>query len=256
MKAVNKFVLKMGKLNLPMACFKAVDNTTSIRANEMAKVDGKIYKVQRKPFVVLQDGSEQDIDKSQILKGYEKDNGEIALFTKDEQMQLLRMGSSREWLVDVVIDSKMFSELSFQKDGIIAMVELDKKKELINKKNIKWFSMLKAGLKDKVIVTQILYKNVEYPVVISNHSDKLLIRFLHYTDEIRNIEGQDLPKLTEQEQEQAKAFVTQFYKPDFDLKTFQNKTEEKVRKLIDSRGTEIEEVKVEETIMKEENPFV
>ena len=123
----------MGKLNLPMACFKAVDNTTSIRANEMAKVDGKIYKVQRKPFVVLQDGSEQDIDKSQILKGYEKDNGEIALFTKDEQMQLLRMGSSKEWLVDVVIDSKMFSELSFQKDGIIAMVELDKKKELINK---------------------------------------------------------------------------------------------------------------------------
>ena len=256
MKAVNKFILKMGKLNLPMACYKAVDDTISVRANEMAKIDGKLYKVQRKPYVVLADGTQQDIDKAQILKGYARQDGEVALFTQDEQSQLLKMGSSREWTINAVIDSKMFSELSFQKDGIIAMVEIDKKKELINKKNLKWLSMLKAGLKDKVIITQILYKNVEYPVVISNHGDnKLLIRFLHYADEIRNIEGQELPKLSAQEEEQAKAFITQFYRPKFDLKTFQNRTEEKVRKLIDNRGTDIKEVKVEETIMEGENPF-
>ncbi len=255
MKAVNKFVLKMGKLNLPMACYKAVDNTISVRANEMAKIDGKLYKVQRKPYVVLADGTQQDIDKAQILKGYEKQDGEVALFTQDEQAQLLKTGSSREWTINAVIDSKMFSELSFQKDGIIAMVEIDKKKELINKKNLKWFSMLKVGLKDKVIITQILYKNVEYPVVLSNHGDKLLIRFLHYADEIRNIEGQELPKLSAQEEQQARSFITQFYRPKFDLKTFQNRTDEKVRKLIDSRGTDVKETKVEETIMEGENPF-
>ena len=53
MKAINKFVLKMGKLTLPMACYKAVDNTTSVRASEVTKIDAKMYKVKRKPLVMM-----------------------------------------------------------------------------------------------------------------------------------------------------------------------------------------------------------
>lgn len=255
MKAINKFTLRIGKLKLPMECFKSVDNTKSIPAKEITKIDGKIYKVQRKPYIVLEDGTEKDIDKSQILKEYEKADGGTAIFTKDEQSQLLKVGSSKEWNAQVVVDSKVFSELSFQKDGVIAMVELDKKKELLNQRNLKYFSMLKTGLQDKVIVTQILYKNVEYPVAISNHKNKLLIRFLHYADEIRNIEGVEIPQLTEEETKQAKAFITQFYRPKFDLNSFENKTEEKVMKLINSRGTDVKEPKVVEAFMEEENPF-
>ncbi len=256
LKAVNKFVLKLGKLQLPLSCYKAVDNTTSVRASEVTKINGKIYKVQRKPYVALEDGTERDIDSTQILKSYEKDDGSTALFTKSEQAQLLRKGSSREWTAEAVIDQDKFSELDFQKDGIVAMVELDKKKELINKKNLKFFAMLKSGLGDKAIISQVLYKNTEYPVCISNFGDKLLVRFLHYKNEIRNIEGQPLPKLNKQEIDQAKAFITQFYKKDFDLSKFENKTEETVRKIIETRGEDIKEVKVEETIMAEDNPFI
>ncbi len=256
MKAIAKFELKIGKLSLPLSAFKCVDNTSSITAKEVTKINGKIYKVQRKPFVVLETGEEKDIDSTQILKSYEKDDGTSALFTKDEQSQLLKKGSSREWTALAVIDQDKFSELDFQKDGIVAMVELDKKKELINKKNLKFFSMLKAGLGDKAIISQVLYKNTEFPVCLSNFGDKLLVRFLHYRDEIRKIEGQPLPKLNEKEMEQAKAFITQYYKKDFDLSKFENKTEEAVRKLIESRGTEIKETKVEELITAEENPFI
>lgn len=256
MKAINKFVLNLGKLKLPLSCYKAVDNTTSVRASEVTKIDGKIYKVQRKPFVILESGEEKDIDSTQILKSYEKDDGSNALFTKEEQAQLLKKGSSREWTAQAVIDQNKFSELDFQKDGIVALVELDKKKELINQKNLKFYAMLKEGLGDKAIISQVLYKNTEYPVCISNLGDKLLIRFLHYSDEIRKIEGQQLPKLNKQEIDQAKAFITQFYKKDFDIHSFENKTEETVRKIIDSRGEDIKEVKAEQLIPQEENPFV
>jgi len=258
MRAVSKFTLKMGKLNLPLECYKCVDNTTSIYAKEVAKINGKIYKVQRKAYVTLDDGSEVDIDSGQILKQYERNDGEIAVFTKEEQTQLLKKGSSKDWVADTIVNKNVFNELSFQKDGIIAMVEMVKKKELINKKNLKFFSMLKAGLgEDKAIVTQILYKNVEYPVAITTHGDNLLIRFLHYKDEIRNLEGQQIPQLNEKEQEQAKAFITQFVKPNFDLEKYENKTEEMVRKLIESRGIEeVSESKVEEAMLEEDNPFI
>ncbi len=256
MRAINKFVLKVGKLALPMACYKSVDNTTSIYAKEVTQIDGKIYKVQRKPVVIMADGTERDIDSSQILKSYEKDDGEIALFTKDEQAQLLKKGSSREWITNAIVDKNSFGELDFQKDGIVAMVEIDKKKQLLNKKYLKFFSMLKTGLgEDKAIVSQILYKNVEYPVVISNLEDKMLIRFLHYRDEIRDIEGQQLPKLNPTEEQQAKDFVKQFYKPNFDIGQYKNKTEAQVMKLINSRGTDIKEESTEELLLEGDNPF-
>ena len=255
-RAVNKFVLVLGKLKLPMSCFKSVDNTTSIYAKEVAKVNGKVYSVKRKPYVVLDDGTEQDIDSSQILKSYERDDGEIALFSKEEQSQLLKKGSSREWIVNAIVDKNQFGELDFQKDGIIAMPELDKKKQLLNKKFLKFFAMLKAGLgEEKAIVTQILYKNVEYPVVISNYENKMLIRFLHYRDEIRDIDGSPLPKLSEQETEQAKAFVKQYHNPKFDLKSFENKTAEQVMKLINQRGTDVKEAEAEIILTEEDNPF-
>jgi len=255
-RAVNKFTLVLGKLRLPMSCFKSVDNTHSVYAKEVTKIDGKIYSVKRKPYVILADGSEKDIDSSQILKSYERDDGEIALFSKEEQTQLLKQGSSAEWVSDMVVDKNKFGELDFQKDGIIAMVELDKDKKLLNNKLLKFFSMLKTGLgSEKAIVTQILYKNVEYPVLISNYDDKMLIRFLHYSDEVRKIEGSPLPQLNEKETEQAKAFIQQFHKPDFDVSSFENKTEDKVMKLINSRGTEIKE-ETEVVITEEENPFI
>ncbi len=256
-RSINKFELVIGKLRLPMNCYKAVDDTISITAKEVVKIRGKIYSVKRKPYYINEKGEETDVDKSQILKAYEKDNSEIALFSKEEQTQLLKKGSSREWVVNAVVDKNQFGELDFQKDGIIASVELDKKKELLNKKFLKFFAMLKAGLgEDKAIVTQILYKNVEYPVVISNYENKMLIRFLHYADEIRDIEGSELPKLSEQEIEQARAFIQQYHKPDFNVKGFENKTEEQTMKLINSRGTEVKEEETEKIILEEENPFV
>ena len=254
-RAVSKFVLKLGKLALPMECFKSVDNTTSVYAKEVAKINEKVYSVKRKPYIVLDDGTEQEIDSSQILKSYERDDGENAIFSKAEQSQLLKKGSSKEWVANAVVDKNQFGELDFQKDGIIAMPELDKKKLLLNKKFLKFFAMLKIGLgEEKAIVTQILYKNVEYPVVISNYENKMLIRFLHYRDEIRDIDGSPLPKLSEKETEQAKAFVQQYHNPKFDLKSFENRTEDKVMKLINSRGRDIKE-QAAEIILEEDNPF-
>lgn len=256
LRAINKFVLVLGKLKLPMNCFKSVDNTTSVYAKEVIKINGQIYSVKRKPYYINDKGEEKDVDSSQILKSYERDDGEIALFSKEEQTQLLKKGSSKEWIVNTIVDKNQFGELDFQKDGIIAMPELDKKKELLNKKYLKFFAMLKVGLgEDKAIVTQILYKNVEYPVVISNYENKMLVRFLHYKDEIRDIDGSPLPKLSEKEIQQAKAFIQQYHNPKFDLKSFENKTEERIMKLINNRGTEIEEIKTEE-ILEEDNPFI
>ena len=254
MKAVNKFVLKMGKLQLPLACFKAVDSTLSVQAKEVAKIGDKIYKVQRKTIAVLEDGTEKDISSGEILKAYDKDNGELALFTKEEQSQLLKKGSSREWDIQAVVDKSKFKELDYQKDGIICSVDLDKKKEILNRKNLKFFAMLKTGLKDKVMVAQILYKNTEYPVAISNLNDKLLIRFVHYKDEVRKFDKVELPTLTADEQKQAEAFVTQFYKPDFDAHGFENKTEEVVLKLVNNRNEQPKDNK-EVLIDNSENPF-
>jgi non-homologous end joining protein Ku len=255
LRAINEFNLVVGKLSLPMKCYKAVEETTSVYASEVAKINGQIYKVQRKPYVILEDGSHKDIDSGQILKQYEKDDGSVAIFTKEEQSTLLKKGSSREWVAQAVTEKSNFGELDFQKDGIICMIELDKKKELENKKRLKFFAMLKEGLGEKVIVTQILYKNVEYPVVISNHQDKLLVRFLHYKDEIRQIEAEaQLPVLSAEEKEKAKAFVMQSYKPVLDIGEFENKTAEQVMKIINSKGTDTEESQVEQSIM-EDNPF-
>jgi non-homologous end joining protein Ku len=256
MRSINNFVLKVGKLALPMSCYKVVEETVSISAKEVTKINGKIYRVQRKPYVVLDDGSSVDVDKSQILKAYEKEDGLTAIFTSEEQSQLFKNGSSREWIAQKVVPKTVFSDLDFQKDGIVAMVELDKKKTLQNKTFLKFFAMLKEGLgEDKAIVTQVLYKNVEYPVAIMNYKDNLLIRFLHYSGEIRDLSGEtELPKLTEQEKEQARTFIMQFCSNDFDLSAFENKTEAKIMKLINSRGTEIQEVPAE--VLTTENPFL
>jgi len=252
MKAIAKINLKIGKLNLPIELFKATDDTTSVRASEVTKVNGKIYKVNRKPYVILEDGTEKDIDKTQILKSYEKDNGEIALFTKDEQSQLLKRGSSREWDGLSVVDKSRFDELSFQKQ-YIAFIEIDKKKQLLNQQNLKYFAMLKEGLQDKAIICQVLFKGVQYPIAITNYNNKLLIRFLHYVDEIREVPFQELPKLEDNEIEKAKAFVTQMYDPQFDISNFKNESESEVMKIINSRGEDIkEEIKIEQIV---DNPF-
>lgn len=255
MKAIAKINLKIGKLNLPIELFKATDDTTSVRASEVTKVNGKIYKVNRKPYVILEDGTEKDIDKTQILKSYEKDNGEIALFTKDEQSQLLKRGSSREWDGLSVVDKSRFDELSFQKQ-YIAFIEIDKKKQLLNQQNLKYFAMLKEGLQDKAIITQALFKNCEYPIVITNYGSKLLVRFLHYKNEIRDIQTEQLPKLSEQELTQAKTFMQQHYSEDFNVNNFENKTEEQVMKLINSKGMDVETPEIIQQLTEQENPFV
>lgn len=256
-KATNKFVLRVGKLSLPLATFKAVDTTTSVYASEVTKYNGKIYKVQRKPYIILENGTQQDIDSTQILKQYEKDDGSVALFSKEEQSQLLKRGSSPEWIADTIVPITQFNEFSFQKEPMVAMIDLIKKKELINLKNLKFFKMLQEGLgNDKALVTQILYKNTEFPVAISNFNDKFLIRFLNYKENVREIEGHQLPELTEQEKEQAITFTAQFLKPDFDLGQFENKTEEKIMTIINSKGTEVTEINPETLIEMEDNPFI
>ncbi len=255
MKAVAKTILSIGKLSLPLELYKATDSTISVRASEMAKINGKLYKVQKKPYVVLETGEEKDIQPEQILKSYEKEDGSMAIFTKSEQTQLLKRGSSREWKTDIIISKDQFNELSFQKE-YVAFVELDSKKDLINKKNLKFLKMFKEGLQDKAVIVQALFKNTQYPIAISNFGDKLLVRFLHYSHEIRNIETEALPKLTKQETDQARAFITQYLKSDFDLSKFENTTERKVMEIINSRGTEVKEIKVEELITAEENPFI
>ncbi len=255
MRTLHKIDLQIGKLKLPISLYKAKDTTISIRAKEVIKVNGNIYPVKKKPYYINEAGQEVDIDSSQILKQYEKDDLSIALFTKDEQKELLKMGSQKVWSNFSMIDKSKFNELSFQKDGIIGQVEILKDKNLINRKNLKFFKMLKEGLKDKILVTQTLYRNIEYPIAISNYGDNLLIRFISYSDEVRAIEGQELPQLTEKETEQARAFVQQYFKPDFDLNQFENKTEERVMKIINSRGTDVTENKTEELILEEDNPF-
>lgn len=246
------------KLKLPLETYKVEEQTTSIYASEVVKINGEIHKVRRKPFYVNEEGQEVDVDTTQILKQYEKDDGSIALFTKEEQSQLLKRGSSQEWIATTIVNKSIFNELSFQKDSVVAGIQINKK-AIVNQKNKKFFAMLKVGLgDDKAIITQILWKNCEYPVAISNYKDKLLIRFLHYSEEIRDLSSEDqLPTLTQEEQDQARAFILQFHKKDFDLNKFENKTESQIMELINSRGQEIKEIKPEELMIPEdENPFV
>lgn len=254
-RKINDFVLKMGKLSIPLAGYKLEDSTKSIPAKEVVKVEGKIYPVKKKQYIIKEDGTHQDIDSSQILKSYEKDDGEIAIFTKQEQTELFKKGSSKEWASNMIVSKSIFTETSFQKEGIIAMVNLDKKKELMNKKHLKYYAMLKSGLgQDKAIIFQVLYKNIEYPIAITNYKDKLLIRFLHYSDEIRQIESGYEQELLPQEERQARAFIMQFNQPDFKIEGFKNNTEEKVREIIEMRGIIPQEAEVEIAI-DEENPF-
>ena len=243
----------MGKLALPLECFKVVENTTSMSAKEVVKHNGEVYRVQRKPYIELPDGSQMDIDKTHILKSYEKEDGEIALFTKEEQSELLKKGSSREWVVDKVIDQDQFDELSFQKDGYILKVAKEKDKSILNQRNNKFYAMLKVGLGEKAIITQILFKNVEYPVAITNYGNDLLVRFLRYKSEIREIVGEEIV-LTEEEHEKAKTFITQYYNPDFKVDSYVNTTEEKVMELINSKG-EIDDSEMVEMLIEENNPF-
>ena len=56
-------------------------------------------------------------------------------------------------------------------------------------------------------------------------------------------------------QEQAEAFVKQYYKPDFDVGGFENKTEEVVLKLVNSRGADVKAESTKVEIAESENPF-
>jgi len=227
-RSTGNFDLIVGSLRLPLKQYKTGDDTKGIAFKQVIKTDDNKYHLVGNSLIDKE--TNKEIDRADILKCYSleaikgnvinPENTKVAVFTTSEYNSLFKALEKSKQVIGTIISKSEINPTMLQKSALYLLPESSS-----DPTTLKWYAMLKQALgTTKVIHAIITLRNIQYSVIIEHYDKVLLLRYLHYIDEIREIpENIILPELTEPEQAQAKIFGQALLKP-FEFSNHQNKS--------------------------------
>lgn len=169
-----------------------------------------------------------------------------------------------------ILDAEEIKKLKPRKTDSLEIhefIDLDKIEPVYYEKNYymvpqkrrdKAFFLLKQLMEEmkKAAIGKVVIKNKEYLCAIQPYKKGLLLSILHYYDEIRNEDElenlDDVPEIDEKEKELGRLLIEKYYNKEFDLSkykdTFIEELKEMIKKKMEGKEVEIEEVKPKEEI--------
>lgn len=214
--------ISLGLVNIPVKLYTMIrDNSISFRY--LHKEDGAPVQYQR--VCTLHD---KVVPWKDIVKGFEVDEDEYVVFTKEE-LEALRPESDERIRIDKFVNLISIDPLYFDKSYILTP----------NKSKDAYSLMLKAFQKMGMAgVGRFTMKNKEHPVVIHEYKGSLILTTLRYANEIvypLDLEDlNDLPQPTKEELKIATKIIENL-SDEFDITEYKDGFREKVEKIIEKK---------------------
>lgn len=222
MRSIWSGSISFGLINIPIKLYSATD--------EHAISFDLLHKEDRSPIryarICKEDGKE--IPYADIVKGYEYEKGEY-----------------------VVVEDEDFKQASAQKTGLIEIVNFSMESEIDpiyfekpyylepNKGASKPYALLREALREahKVAIVKYVFKNRDHLGVIKPYLNVLILDQLRFVNEVRNLEGLNLPEKDEvakKEVDMALKLIDQLTDK-FDINSYHDTYSEKLQEVIEDK---------------------
>lgn len=229
MRAIWKGAISFGLVTIPIGVYSATEDR-SPRFRQLRASDHSPIRYRR---VAETDGEE--VDTSEIVKGYEFEKGRYVVFTDEELATAAASGPTK--MVDVVqfVDQADIDPIYYQKSYYLAPEST----------GVKAYEILRKALqdKDRVGIAKVAMRGKEHLATLRADGDVLILETMFWPDEIRPAEFDDLGGSVEVRDEEVKMAemiidnLTAEFDPSHWIDTSREKIEELAQAKID--GEEI-----------------
>lgn len=229
--------ISIGLVNIPVKLVTMIqDQTVSFRL---------LHRKDTRPihYVRVCEGDSEVVPWEDVVKGYEVGKDEYVIFEKDE-LEDLKPESDRKISLDKFVYSLSVDPAYFQKSYI-----------LIPDENQEPYSLLLHAFQEsgRAGVGRITLRTKEYPALVREYHDALVLTTLHYPGEIvdvrRNEELRKLPEPEERELSMATTIINDL-SGDFDINEYHDRyrkrVEEAAEKKLKGETVKIQRPKKEE----------
>ncbi|MBC7954735.1 MAG: Ku protein [Cytophagales bacterium] len=215
-RSIASLTLGFGLVSIPIKLYSATESSASVGFNLLAP-DGSRVKQQ-----YISQKTEQVIQRSEMVKGYEFDKDRFVVFTPDE---LKALESESSHVIDIVsfVPEKVIDPIYYEKAYFLGP----------DKRGAKpYWLLIEAMRKTKrCALAKWAWKGKQYPVQVRPTDDGMVLQQLLYADEVRSLAELDIERVAVGAAEVALAtqLIEQISVDDYDPTAF--KDEEKLRVL-------------------------
>ncbi len=180
---------------------------------------------------------EHDVPWDEVVKGMEVTSGKYFLFTK-EKIASLKPSTTDELEIEEFVPASEFDPLYVDSQYFL----------LPTGKHDKAFFLFQEALGDtkKLAVARFVLREREHLAVIGTYGYGLLLRTLHYIDEVRDLsrsdELRDRPKLANDELELAKGIIQKHSRKELEIDRFKDTFADKLKKLAHGHAVKVQPV--------------
>lgn len=220
MPAARKTTISLSLLSIPVSLHSATRDN-DIHFNQLHKSDHKRIRHKK---VCAHCGKE--VRSEDIVRGYQYDEGHFVIIT-DEDLEQIRTDQDRTIQILHFVDLESLSPVYFDRP-FHAVPETGGDKA---------FELLRAALlaEDKVAIGRAVFGYSETLLCIIPHEEGLLIETLFFDEEVTELpKSYQKPALTREELTLARRLVDSMSGP-FDLSTYHDEYQERLRELIESK---------------------
>lgn len=229
MRSIWKGAVSFGLVTIPVALFSATEDRTP-KFKMLRKDDGSPIKYKR---VAEADG--QEVVWDDIVKGFEIEKGTYVTFTDDELSAATQKGGTK--LVDVVqfVEESEIDPVYYKSSYYLAP----------EKTGVKAYKLLLEALEDshRVGIAKVALRDKEHLATLRRKDGVLVLETMHWPDEIRKPEFEELDQDVEvraEEVKMAEMLIENLTRP-FDEAEFVDTTRERIQELAQQKleGKEI-----------------
>ena len=214
-RSIWKGAISFGLVSIPVSMYTATENR-SPSFKQLRKGDNVPIRYKR---VAESDG--QEVAWEDIVKGYEFEKGRYVVFT-DEELEAASPGSSK--LVDIgqFVDASEIDPIMYQKSYYLAP----------DKTGLKAYRIFERALEEKgvVAIAKVTIREKQHLATLRPKDGVLVMETMHWPDEIRAAEFEELEgdvEIRDEEVKMAEALIENLTRP-FDPSEFVDTTREAI----------------------------
>lgn len=221
-RSIASLTLSFGLVNIPVKLYSATESSSTIRFNMLAK-DGARVKQQ---YVSDRDG--QVVERADMVKGYEFEDGHFVTFTPEE---LKALDEAASHVIDIVafVPEKSVDPIYYDKAYFLAP----------DKRGGKPYALLQAAMRKsgRCALARWSWKAKQYVVQVRAAEDGLVLQQLLYAEEVRSLRdlGIEQVDVSSSELGLALQLIDQISQESYDPGAFQDEEKKRILAAIDEK---------------------
>ncbi len=221
-RSIASLSLSFGLVSIPVKLYSATESSAAVRFNMLSK-DGSRLKQQ-----YISEKDQSVVERADMVKGYEFENGQFVLFTPDE---LKALQESPSQTIDIVafIPDKAIDPIFYDKAYFLAP----------DKRGAKPYNLLMEAMRQsgRCALAKWAWKAKQYVVQVRPAGDGLVLQQLLYADEVRSMKDLDIEKVTVSpaELKLAMQLIEQISEDTYDPTMFEDEEKKRILAAIDEK---------------------